>query len=238
VAQRNLPSGSGYGYRLQARSDGAAEANLALQSDVGSYSLAVAQTEASTATQLSMDGGLAWLGGSVFASRQIDQSFAVAHVSDYPGVRVLADNQPVGRTNARGNALIARLRAYDNNVISVDQRDLPMDATIDALSVVAVPYFRSGVEVQFPIRRSRSATLTLMLEDGTPMPAGAIVTVAGQADETLVGTGGEVYLLDLQASNTLHVEWHDRACDLEVRYAPEDDPLPDLGRFMCKGVLR
>jgi outer membrane usher protein len=238
VVQRNLPSGSGYGYRLQARSDGASEAALALQNDVGSYSLAVAQTESVTATQLSLEGGLAWLSGSVFASRQIGQSFAVARVPDYPGVRVLADNQPVGRTDAHGNALIASLRAFDANVISVDQRDLPMDAVIGALSVVAVPYFRSGVEALFPIQHAHSATLTLVLEDGEPMPAGASVTLEGQLDETLVGTGGEVYLLGLLPRNVLHVEWHDRACVLEVPYAPGDDPLPDLGRFVCKGVLR
>ena len=238
VAQRNAPSGAGYGYRLQTRGDGASEANLSLQSDVGSYSLGVAQADASSATQLSADGGLAWLGGALFASQRIGQSFAVAHVPDYPQVRVLADNQPAGRTNDHGDALIARLRAYDNNVISVDQRDLPMDATIGALSVVAVPYFRSGVEVLFPIQRSRSATLTILLDDGGPIPAGATVTLAGRLDETLVGSAGEVYLMGLQASNVLEVEWHDQVCVLNVPYALADDPLPDLGRYVCKGVLR
>jgi outer membrane usher protein len=238
VVQRNLPSGAGYGYRLQTRSDGASEAALSLQNDVGSYSLAVAQANAVTVTQLSLDGGLAWLGGAAFASRHIGQSFAVARVPDYPGVRVLADNQPAGRTDANGNALIPRLRAYDNNVISVDQRDLPMDAAIDTLSVVAVPYFRSGIEVLFPIRRARSATFTILLEDGEPIPAGATVTGVGHLDETLVGTSGEVYLLGLSDSNELHVEWHEHTCVLNVPYAPADDPLPDLGRYVCKGVLR
>jgi outer membrane usher protein len=62
--------------------------------------------------------------------------------------------------------------------------------------------------------------------------------VAGHLDETLVGTGGEIYLLGLQANNVLQVEWHEQVCVVQVPYAPVDDPLPDLGRFVCKGVLR
>jgi outer membrane usher protein len=239
MVQRGLPSGTGYGYRLQTRSDGESEAALSLQNDVGTYILAVSQeSDSTTSTQISMDGGIAFMGTSAFPSRRIDQSFAVARLPDYPDVRVLADNQPAGHTDSKGNALIAHIRAYDANVISVDQRDLPLDATIGSLSVVAVPFYRSGVEVRFPIKRSSSATLTILLEDGEPIPAGASVTIQGQPDDTFVGTGGEVYLVDLADKNVLYVKWHSSSCVLDVPYAQVDDPLPDLGRFVCKGVPR
>jgi outer membrane usher protein len=239
MVQSGLPVGTGYGYRLQTRSGGESEATLSHQNDVGTYSLSVEQeSNSTTSTQLSMDGGIAFMGRSAFASRRIDQSFAVARLPDYPNVRVLADNQLAGHTNSKGNALIPRIRAYDVNVISVDQRDLPLDATIDSLSVVAVPFYRSGVDVLFPIRRSGSATLIIVLEDGKPIPVGASVTIEGQPDDTFVGTGGEVYLVDLGDKNVLHVQWRDGSCVLDVPYAQVDDPLPDLGRFVCKGVPR
>jgi outer membrane usher protein len=239
MVQSGLPSGTGYGYRLQTHSDGGSEAALSLQNDVGTYILAVSQeSDSSTSTQMSMDGGIAFMGTSAFASRHIGQSFAIARLPDYPDVRVLADNQPAGHTDSKGNALIPRIRAYDSNVISVDQRDLPLDATIGSLSVVAVPFYRSGVEVRFPIKRSSSATLTILLEDGEPIPAGASVTLQGQVVDTFVGTGGEVYLVDLADKNVLHVKWHNSSCVLDVPYAQVDDPLPDLGRFVCKGVPR
>lgn len=91
-----------------------------------------------------MDGGVTFMGTSAFASRRIDQSIAVVRLPDYPDVRVLADNQLAGHTDSKGNALIPRLRAYDANVISVDQRELPLDAATGSLSVVAVPFYRSG----------------------------------------------------------------------------------------------
>jgi len=237
VVQRNLPSGDGYGYRLQARTGGA-EASLSLQNSLGTYTLDVAQNAGVTATQLSATGGLAMLGGDIFLSRRIDQSFAVARVPDYAHVRVLVDNQAAGHTDASGNALIPRLRAYDSNVISIDQRDLPMDAEIGALSVRAIPYFRSGVDVRFPIRRTQGATLTIVLADGRPLPAGAVVRVIGQASDALLGTGGEVYLTHLAPDNRLRAEWHGQHCEFDVALVPGADPLPDLGTFTCTGIAR
>jgi outer membrane usher protein len=237
TVQRNLPSGDGYGYRLQAR-NGAAEASLSLQNRLGTATLDVAQNAGVTATQLSATGGVAVLGSDIFLSRRIDQSFAVARVPGYSGVRVLADNQAAGHTDASGNALIPRLRAYDSNVISIDQRDLPMDAEIGALSVRAVPYFRSGVDVRFPIRRTQGATLTILLEDGHPLPQSAVVRVIGRATDALVGSDGEVYVVNLEPVNRLRADWHGQHCEFEVAFAPGADTLPDLGRFTCKGMVR
>lgn len=234
--QRNLPSGEGYGYRIQARDDGATEASLALQNNVGTYTAGAARVAGATTTRLGATGGVAMLGGDLFPSRRIDQSFAVARIPDYPNVRMLTDNQYAGRTDARGNALIPRLRAYDRNVISIDQRDLPLDAEIRTLNLEAVPYFRSGIDVRFPIRHSRAATLTILLEDGTPMPIGATVTASGSDTVFVVGYEGEVYVAGLGASTRLRATWRNQYCEFDVALAPGKDPLPDLGTFICKGV--
>jgi outer membrane usher protein len=236
--QRNLPSGTGYGYRLQTRNAQSTEGTLSLQSDVGTYTLDAFQDAHSTAVQLSASGGVALLGGNLFASRRIDQSFAVATVAGYPNVAVFTDNQSAGHTDAKGNALIARLRAYDRNAISIDQRDLPMDAEIGALTVIATPYFRSGVAVTFPIHRAHAATFTVVLEDGGALPAGAQLTLEGSSSQALLGSSGAVYAADLQASNVLRAQWKGQQCDFVVPYTPGDDPLPDLGTFICKGVRR
>ncbi|MCX7173360.1 MAG: fimbria/pilus outer membrane usher protein [Proteobacteria bacterium] len=234
--QHNLPMGEGSGYRLQQRSDGAREASYSYQNNVGTYVLDAAQAQGSTATRLSVSGGVAFLGGNAFPSRRIDQSFAVVRIPDYPNVRILADNQPAGRTDANGNALIPRLRAYDINVISIDQRDLPMDAEIGAVKVEAVPYFHSGIDTRFPIKRSRGATLSIQLEDGQPLPVGAALQQVGRNEVFLVGYAGEVYITGLGATTRLIASWHGQSCEFNVRFTPSADPLPDLGIFICKGV--
>jgi outer membrane usher protein len=234
--QRNLPSGEGYGYRLQARSDGAKEGDLTLQNNIGTYSLGVAQADGSTTTRVGVSGGVVVAGSDMFMTRRVDQSFAVVRIPDYPNVRILTDNQPAGRTDAGGNALIPRLRAYDKNMITLDQRDLPLDAEIKALRVEAVPYFRSGVDVKFPIKHSRGATFTVQLEDGTPLPVGASVQEVGRDASFTAGYAGEVYVTGLGPTTRLRASWSDQSCEFDVRFTPSKDPLPDLGNFICKGV--
>jgi len=231
--QRNLPAGAGDGYRLQTRSDGMRKASYLRQNNTGTYSADVAQSMGETAMRLNATGGIAVLGGNAFMSRRIEQSFAVVRIPDYPGVQVLADNQPAGRTNDDGNALIPRLRAYDRNVISIDQRDLPLDAEIGTLKLEVVPYYRSGISVPFPIRRARAVTLTLQLVNGNPVPVGALININNHI--YTVGYEGQAYVAGLNSANHLRVSWGDQHCELDVPYIATDDPLPDLGVFICKG---
>jgi outer membrane usher protein len=234
--QRNLPVGEGYGYRITSRTDGYKEGEYSLQNNVGTYSIDVSQSGGATSTQLEAAGGIAFMDGSTFFSRPLTQSFAVAEVPGYSNISIFADNQLVGKTDANGNALIPLLRAYDKNMISIDQGELPMDAEIDSLKVDVVPYFRSGVLAKFPIRHSHGATLTIKLENGDPLPLGASVQILGNDQTFAVGYDGETYLTDLNDSNRLRAVWHDKSCEIDVRYKPSKDPLPDLGVFICRGV--
>lgn len=221
---------------MLSRSDGSKQASYSLQNNVGTYTVEAAQSLGATATRLNVSGGVALLGGDAFLSRRIDQSFAVARIPDYPNVRILVDNQPAGRTDASGNALIPRLRAYDRNVISIDQRDVPLDAEIGALKLEAVPYFRSGVGLRFPIKRSRGATLTIQLDDGKPLPVGASVQIVGEDKTYAVGYDGEAYVVGLGPTNRLRASWRGQSCEFDVPFTASTDPLPHLGTFICKGV--
>src|SRR5207302_1526375 len=80
----------------------------------------------------------------------------------------------------RRNAVLPRLRSYDRNQVSIDHNDLPFDAILDRLRLDAVPYLRSGVLLEFPVHRVRAATLHVLLEDGTPLPSGALARFEGK----------------------------------------------------------
>lgn len=178
------------------------------------------------------------MGGSPFLSRRIDDSFAVVEVPGYPGVRVYSANQLVARTDRGGAALIPRLLPYQKNSVRIEQADLPMDAQIDSVQIDAVPYFRSGMRLPFPVRRSRGALLTIVLDSGEPLPAGAIVRVAGESEEFPAGLRGEVYVTGLGAANRLRASWRGQSCEMEVAFPSTADPLPHLGIHACKGVAR
>jgi outer membrane usher protein len=236
--QRNLPAGPGWGYRVLAAGGdpGRGEAGVSAQTDFGTYVLEAARSEGETGYRASASGGFALIGGRPFLARRVDSSFAVVDLPGYPGVRIYESNQFVARTDGSGVALVPRLLPYQRNVVRIEQADLPMDAEIDAYQMDAVPWFRSGMLLQFPIRRSRGATLTLLQEDGAPMPSGALVRVGDQAEEFPVGQRGEVYVTGLDASNRVRASWAGRACEVVVAFPPTLDPLPDLGTRTCRNA--
>jgi outer membrane usher protein len=236
---RNVPAGSGLGYRLVAGvgDSDVRQAELNLQNQVGSYSFGAAQASDQTAFRGSASGGIGFLGGSAFLSRRITDSFAVIEVPGHSGVGVYADNQLVARTDVNGTALLPRLRAYQINTVRIEQADLPLDAQIDAIQLDAVPNFRSGLLLKFPIKRSRGALLTVLLENGEPLPAGALAEIIGDSDEENgvfpAGMGGELYLTGLAASNRLRVTWLEQSCEFVLPFPESTEPLPYLGTYTC-----
>jgi outer membrane usher protein len=236
--QRNLPAGDGFGYRVLARTHSEVQANVAYQNDVGTYTLDATHLEGENAARASIAGGVGFVAGYAFASRAVTGSFGVVRVDDYEGVRVTLDNQPVATTNARGYAVLPTLRAYDANPISIVQHDLPLDAAIERLAVEAVPYYRSGVLVEFPVRRANGATFRLRLDDGASMPAGATVDLIGGDSGFPVALDGQVYVTGLGANNRLRATWKERTCEFDLAMPSARDPLPDLGVVACRGVAR
>jgi outer membrane usher protein len=236
--QQNLPAGRGMGYRLIA-DEGAFEAvdgTLDLQGDTGNYEIEARQQPGATFAQVSAAGGLALLGGHVFPARTIDDSFAVIQVGSENGVRVYRENQLIGQTDTRGYMLVTGLRPYQDNSVRIEQADLPLDIVIDTVQVQAVPYFRSGVLVSFPVEHPHGALLSVRLENGNPLPAGAVVKVAGVEEEFPSGLHGEVYVTGLKERNELRADWPGGSCRFSLPYKPSTDPLPRLGPYICKSV--
>ena len=161
-------------------------------------------------------------------------------VPGYADVGIYADNQLSTRTDSKGNALLTGLRSYQKNSVRIEQSDIPLDAQIDTLQLEAVPYFRSGLVLKFPVKRSRGALLSVVLENGEPLPAGAQVQII---DENILenelfptGMGGEVYLTGLEAENQLRVIWKEQSCEFALPFPETTDPLPHLGTYICVGV--
>ncbi len=237
--QQSLPVGPGYGYRIQDR-DGDVLASLSMQNNVGTYQVDASHArggEGGTPVRLGVAGGIGLVGGHAFFSRAITDSFGVVRVADYPNVSVLQDYQVVGKTDAQGYAVLPRMRAYDKNIVSVDQNDLPLDAAIGSLKLVATPYYRSGVLIDFPVKRERGGTLRVILDDGSDLPSGALSQIEGKDEEFPVALRGEAYLTRFEATNRIRFTWKGQSCTINVPYpVTTTDSLPYLGTFVCKGV--
>ncbi|HEU5286719.1 MAG TPA: fimbria/pilus outer membrane usher protein [Sphingomicrobium sp.] len=238
--QKHLPVGEGIGYRI-ATSVGTVEridGRLSAQTGLGTHEAHLTWVDGQAGVRLSTAGGLGLVGGDAFAARRLSQSFAAVKVGDYPNVRVYADNQLVGRTGRDGTMIVPALRPFDRNALRIELADLPWDAEVVGDQLVVRPYDRHGVAVDFQVRTARAAILTILLDDGSALPAGSTVRLDPGPGEFVSAPGGEVYMTGLQSDNSAMASWSSGSCRFQFRFEPGDDPQPRLGRFRCRSIAR
>jgi outer membrane usher protein len=230
--QRDLPAGAGIGYRVSLSSADEQDAYLAYQGNAGTAEIDYARRNGESGVRVGASGGLAVTAAGVMPARPLQQSFAVVKVADYEGLTVYLDNQPVGRTDEQGRALIAALRPYERNEISVDPRQVPMDGSLSQRAIGVTPAYRSGALVRFPVERAMAATMRLVQSDGSPVPAGA--QAAFGAASFPLGLDGMLYVEGLSDSASIRVTWAGGSCSSNLRRPAGNDPVPDLGDVRCE----
>jgi outer membrane usher protein len=166
-------------------------------------------------------------------ARRLDRSFAVVKVADFENLTVFVENQPIGRTDGKGRILLDGLRPYERNEISIDPKQLPLDAALAMPVMQVTPAYRSGALVEFPVTRASPATLRLVQTDGTVVPAGA--SVRTQQETAPVGLQGLVYLGEAAGRQQAVAEWvGGHRCEFTFTRAAGTDPVPDLGTITCR----
>jgi outer membrane usher protein len=232
--QQSMPSGDGYGYRARYNTDNTDVAGEVDISDhYGSYSLASERSGLGTEYSAEERSSLIFMGKQVMATRWVDNSFALVDVPGQPGIRVYANNQYITRTNGRGLAIVP-LAPFDTNVVRLDDKDVPVEMTMDLGEQTLVPYSRTGMMVRFKAQETNGATLILKGADGNFLPVGTVVMVPGATESYEVAYDGEVFIMNLVTPAQLHVQGEKFECDVAVPKAPQGVALPRIGPLVCK----
>jgi outer membrane usher protein len=223
----------------QQQGEDRAEGGLYYMGRYGRLSGDLSTSSSQTAMRLGAAGGLVMADGHVFATRRMDDSFAIAEVAGYGDVGMGLGNNVLTRTDAAGIALIPRLMAYQENPIRIDPTELPLSAEIDSIEQMAVPAWRSAVKVVFPVRSGHAALIKLVFDDGEPAPAGAVVQIQGDKQEFYVARRGEVFVTGLQPANQVWLTWNNTKCQFSLTLPAEaPSEIVRLGPLPCKGVTR
>lgn len=216
-----------------------AEGGLAYGGRYGRVSGELSVANSLKALRLGAAGGMVFADGHLFATRRVDDSFAVAEVPGYGNVGMGLGSNVLTHTDPQGVALIPRLTAYQNNSIRIDPRELPVSAELDSIEQLVVPAWRSAVKVVFPVRSGRGALLKLVFDDGEPAPAGGVVQIVGEKEEFYVARRGEAFVTGLQTKNRVSLNWKGQQCQFDVNLPPESrEEIARLGPLQCKGVSR
>ncbi len=208
-------------------------ASAAYRGDYGKVEATAIQSRSGSAGTISQEGAVVAAGGGVFFANRIDDAFAIVDAGA-PGLEVSYENRPVARTDASGKAIVPTLNAYQPNKISIDPRDLPLNASIATTQELLAPADRSGVLVNFGISTDvRSAVVILDGPAGQPLHAGLRgKTASGRG--FVVGYDGRAFIEGLEANNIAIVELASGECQAEFAYAPQGDGQVSIGPVVCQ----
>jgi outer membrane usher protein len=243
--QQPLPVGAGWGFRLYETSGDRDFSSGAFryQGPYGRYELRRDSTDGGTQTTLNASGGLVAMSGGLYASRPIQDGFALVRVPDVPGVRAYASNQEVGRTNGDGNLLVPNLLSYYGNVLNISDQDVPLEHKVGTVRKIVAPPYRGGALVVFPVERVQGATGVLQLDIGgeTIAPAyGQLSVQTGAATiDSPIGERGEFYLENLPPGpHEAVLRYRDLSCRFTLTMPVSNAPAVDLGTVRCRAGAR
>lgn len=212
---QHAPDGPlGLAWRASADADdrGLREAEAAWNTTRGRYAVGYAGVDGRSAPSAALQTALAVVDGHSYWSAPIRDSFAVVDTGGIADVRVLRENQLVGRSDASGHLLLADLQPFQRNRLAIDDRDLPVALGIVAGSQSVVPPVGAGIAVHFEVDRGSRQRLRLVDEQGQPIPAGAALWRDAAPLPLPVGYDGLVYAELGSARGHLSAQWPGGAC--------------------------
>ena len=231
---RNISKHAGIGYRLQTGINAANQVSVEGRSDKGIFRLEAAELTGQSSARLRISGSVVKFNDNYFISQRLNDSYGVVDTNGIKNVRVYVDNQRYTKTNELGIAFIPRLRSFSKNYVSIEQSDLPLDVEIESLVMQPVPAWRSGIFINFPIKKIKPFTFQLKNENSEFIPVGSSIKLNGIDLDSLVGYEGQVYLTNLQETNQLEVNFHAGQCRAEIQLEKYDEKISDLGEIICK----
>jgi outer membrane usher protein len=241
-AQRSLPVGEGYGYQMHAESgDNSMGYGVArYQTKYGRYELRQEQVAGEANTTLSAAGSIVGIGGGMYASRPVQDSFALVRVPGVEGVRAFASHQEVGKTGKKGDLLVPDLQAYYGNILGVADGDIPLQYSVpDVGKTIALPY-RGGAVAEFGVQRiQRVVGVIAVAEEGgdrVPVYGDITVTAKGRDVSSPIGSSGRFYFEDLPAGTHSAVirDSAGKECSLIITVPLSEGTIVNLGSVRCE----
>ncbi len=243
TVQKQLPLAEGFGYQVNGSGvNGAstiARGVFQYQGDYGRYEASYEHLNGQDSKTLSASGGIVMVGGTVSATRAVGQSFALLRVPDVPGVAGFSSNQPVGRTNGRGDLLVPQILPYYGNRLSIADTDVPLDYEVAATEMTVAPPYRGGALVLFPVERLHPVVGLLLMEVSgrliVPAYGRLTLTIGKKLTEFPIGSQGDFYLENVAPGrHSAVVNYGTAACEFTIEVPATEKPPVDLGTLRCR----
>ena len=248
--QRDIPYGEGLGYRLDwtgtqpgstDRFSGFAQWNLPALSVTLDANSSYGQGRQLDYRELALAGSIAFAGNAWGLSRPITDSFAIAQLgAPVAGVHFLANNQDIGVSDRSGQVISPFLGSYYESRVTVQDQDVPLDYVMGREFYTVKPAYRSGVQLNFGLRRVRAidGILRWRKDAQTPTADNQFVSLSrsGQARQSFqVGKDGHFYLENISPGNYQgSIQSLDYSCSFALQVPDQQETVYTLpGDLIC-----
>ncbi len=187
--------------------------------------------------QLSLVGSVAATPKGIFASKIINDGFAVTKVADYENIDIYHNNKLITKTDKNGVAFIPDIPSYINSKITIDEGTLPLSASFADNIFIVNPRKHSGIYAEFDITRVKIVEMTLVNNVGELLTPDHDVIIEDIEEELFTGYDGKLYIPDLGNLTKIKGEAckGDECCYFNVVVNDtEDDEILDLGKQICE----
>ncbi|KPK25066.1 MAG: hypothetical protein AMJ61_12985 [Desulfobacterales bacterium SG8_35_2] len=240
--QKNLPTGSGFGFRVEADKyddEEEFEGILQYQSRYGIYEAGYSRRADENIYGLTAAGGIGYIDRSLFFSRPINDSFAKVKVDGLKGVRVYQYGNEIGTTDGNGDVILPNLQSFHYNRIDIESKDIPIDYNIPLLTKHISPPYRSGSLVAFDVKKVQAVTGTVFIaEEGKRIPMDSGVMLIQTEDRTmegLIGRDGEFYVENISPGKyPAKISYRGEDCTFEFTVPESENMFIDVGEVTCE----
>jgi outer membrane usher protein len=248
--QKNAPVGEGYGFRATADKNNTPDGEstffnpfFQLNGKYGIYSgeyRGFYDKNGSTETyQFSASGGIVSVADTVGFTRPVYDSFGLVKVGEIQDVEVLQNNQRIGKTNTSGKVFIPNMGSYTDNIVAINDTNLPMNYSIGEASRRVSPPFRSGSFIKFDIAKTQGITGTLKVKtNGSIKPIEfyeITIVVDGKEIPFPTGKGGEFYIENIPPGKySAKFNYMEKPLTFDIIIPRSDDIIIDLGSIVIE----
>ncbi|MDF0731655.1 fimbrial biogenesis outer membrane usher protein [Pseudomonas entomophila] len=190
-----------------ARSTHGFEANLLHRAFGGELSGSLAGREGYRQFSLGARGALVGHGGGITLAQPLGESFAIVHA---PGAASAGVRQhPYIRLDGRGYGVVPTLQPYRLNTVELDPKGMSRDVELQLSGQSLVPRAGAASRLYFPTRGGRLLMFEARMDDGRPLPFGALVQDESGNEVGMVGQGSRLQARSDRDEGQLQVTWGD-----------------------------
>lgn len=173
-----------------------------------------------------LSGGVLAHADGITLSQPLNETAVLIKVPGAANVKV--ENQTGVKTDWRGYAVLPFATEYRENRVALDTNSLADNIDLDDAVVSVVPTHGAIVRAEFKAHVGLKLLMTLTYH-GKPVPFGAMATVIGGQNSSIVADNGLVYLSGMPMAGKVQVKWGDgpdASCVAHYRLDEESRNLP------------